>query len=308
MSLKEVTSDTLKGVKGFSRKHILIAVIALFLGACVYALFIKTDGRHFSAQAHGSADWLYQDTHTEDHGLSVEEFGTPQRPKGLDVVPLANRNVSEDGTRFTSLKDGQVFSLDRTMVEGSIRLSATDLTPVDQTVSWDSADMEATFVGPDGAQFRIVLTRLTPPDLYIQTFGGVAFNHYIHGETGVGTTALFPEYAYGIINGFSDVYRNDELIAEDRYTYVAVSQRARTLNTDKNTDHYDLDEPLGKLLIHLVVLPKTQSKENGGYAPIPTGIIGPDGKEQEFFHVNFSENIEVFGNRFFNARTEHGLQ
>lgn len=273
-----------------------VALLVVLVGGLLLGYLLpKSDGSTMRVSASGTAEWLYQDTHTEDHGLEPEKFGTPQNPKGLDLTPLVNRNVSKDGTRFTSLKDGMVFSTDRTNVPASIDIAATDLTPLDSEETWDTAKVEAHFEGPDGGKFKVVLTHLAPGHLPIQTFGGVGFNHLIHGETGLGTEHLVGVFAYEVIQGFVDVYRDDKLISSGNYGYFATSQTTNALNQDKKSGRYDQAKPLGKLIVHLVVLPYN---EQGEYAPVHTGVTGPDGKEQVFFHVNYGENIVVSGNRF----------
>jgi hypothetical protein len=273
-----------------------VALLVVLVGGLLlgYAL-PKSDGSTMQVLADGTAEWLYQDTHTEDHGLDPEKFGTPKNPKGLDLTPVVNRNVSADGTRFTSLKDGMIFSTDRTTVTGTLRIDATDLTPLDATNTWDKAEVEANFKGPDGTDFRVVLPRLAPPTLPIQTFGGVGFNHLIHGETGLGTEQLVGVFAYIVVQGFADTYRNGELISSGNYAYFAITQASHAVNKNKQEGRYDPDHPLGVSIAHIVVLP---FGEHGESLPIHTGVVGPDGKEQIFFHVNFRDHIQVSGNRF----------
>ena len=277
---------------------ILVILILLSVVALGYTLFSKDGGSTIAVTAEGTAEWFYKDTHGEDHGLDIAKFGTPDAPKGLDKIPLTNRVESEDGTFYAGLVNGRVFSLDRADVSGSIHLKATDLTPVDTLESWDSAEMEAEFLGPNGEPFRVVLTKLTLPDFFKQTFGGVAFNHLIHGETDLGIDTVFPEFAYHVVQGYADVYRENQLIAEDMYVYIASSRRARVLNQDKISGNYNPEEPLGKLIVHLVVLPFNDKMQ---FSPIPTGVIDPQGNEQAFFHINYYENIVVKGNRFENG-------
>lgn len=265
----------------------------------VYALTPK-DGIYSTVTAEGVAEWMYQDIHDSEHRLSIEKFGTPQHPKGLEILPLSNRQTTSDGRYYTGLVDGKVFSLSRTKVTGSFYLEATDLTPVDTTTSKDKAEAEARFIGPTGHEYRVVFREFLPADSNLQTYGGVAFNHLVHGETGAGTTALYPEYAYVLIQGFADVYKDGSLVSEKLFTYMAVSQRARISSEEKAADNYNPEEPLGRLLVHVVVLPHNV---RGEYTPIPTGVVGEDGKEQDFFHVNYEENIRITGNKFF--RTIH---
>lgn len=259
---------------------------------------LALDERTVRVFSTGKAEWLYQDTHGEDNPLPVERFGTPAKPLGLDIIPLANRVISRDGMKFAGLKESVSFSLDRTMVDNAtIVLDATDVTPLDARVSWDRAHMEATFDGPSGEKFKVILKRLAPGHLNQQTFGGVMFNHLIHGETGVGTDRIPAVFAYESVKGFVDVYRDGALVVSDVFAYIATSHNApNVLNSHKEEGLYDVDKPMDKrLIIHLVVHPYTETYE---YRKIPTGVIGPDGKEQDFFHINYDQNVVVTGNRF----------
>ena len=257
-------------------RSITIAVLAgaLFGAAISYNFksWIVRDGGQVFVTANGAAVWLYQDSHNEHHTLPVEKFGTPSSPKGLDIVPLTNRAFEDESSHYTGLHDGQVFSLDRTMVSGSITIQARDVTPLDTVTSLDTARVYASFSGPNNEHFEVRLVRLAPGTLQTQTFGGVAFNHFIHEGTGLGTDKLFTEFAYVWIHGFGDVYRNGVQISEDNYIYIGVSQRAHALSKDKVEGRYNYENPLGKLLVHFVVLPYS---EKYGYNPIPTGVFGP---------------------------------
>lgn len=284
-----------------SRQEYIGIGAGLLLLAFLLGAYTSThDERHVEVSASGKVEWLFDGKTHDGHGLEVERFGTPHMPKALDVVPLTNRKESAHADAYDGLKDGVSFSLNRTNTSGWLKFEATDLTPLDATTTLDRASVEAEFEGPEGSHFRVVMKRLVPGNLAIQTFGGVVFNHMIHGDTGLGTERIFPEFGYVVVRGLADVYKNDVLIAKNMYTYVSTTQRALALNKDKKAGTYNLENPMGRLIAHLVIHPLTPG-ENGAFvdAPIPTGIIGPDGKEQDFIHVNFTENISIQGNRFF---------
>lgn len=248
------------------------------------------------ARASGQAHWLYMD----DHGLSEEEFGTPQDPKGLDAVPLENRKVDESGAHYSGLKDGMIFSRDRANVSGSIEVKVKDVTAVDMNESLDEATATANFSGPNGESFKVILHDVRSKENgNMQTFGGVGLNSLIHGHSGSGVTKLFSEFAYVVVFGSGDIYRDDKLIAENVFIYIAASQRARVLREDAVLGHYNYSDPLGKLILHLVILPQKISA-NGTFEffPIPTGVIDQNGQEQVFFHINYLENISIEGNQF----------
>lgn len=294
--------SSLSKAPALQKWHIILALLgAGILGFVGGHLLSNPDGQTVSVRAEGETEWMYQDTHSESNPLDPERFGTPKDPKGLEILPLTNRVISRDGTTYTGLKDGQIFSLDRTMVTGNVHFSGTDRTPLDSIDSKDSAEAEATFTGPDGAEFRVILRKLAPPSIELQTFGGVAINQPVHATTGFGTDKLYTEYAYILIQGFADVYRNGELIVKDNYLWVAASRRAQSISNDiKKAGLYNPEQPMADMIIHLVLLPH-QLLPDGSYAhePIPTGVIGLDGKEQGFFHINYRKNITMEGSRFF---------
>lgn len=266
----------------------------ILIGLLLYTFFFPTDGRSMTISANGTAEWVFQEDHT--HGFEFshgDHVSSPTRVKMVDA----------GGNRYEGSKGTQPLSAERTSVAGSIYIEETDLTPLDATHSLDSAKMEAQFVGPDGAHYRAVLKKLMSPKFPNQTFGGVSMNHLTNGDTGVGNSVLHTEYAYGIVFGVSDIYRNDELIAENIFNYIAVSQRSQhALNAFEIAGKYDSENPLGTLIVHFVAFPY-QEQEDGTYKKVHFGVIGPTGVEQEFLHINFMENIHVTGNRFFNAHT-----
>lgn len=275
--------------------------LGVLIGLGAYGLFFSTDGRHISVSASGTAEWLYQDTHIQDHQLEFSRTDPSTPPQEFDSAPFTVKVVDAAGNRYDGPKESQVYTVDRVSVPGSIHLEATDVTPLDAVQSWDSAKMDASFSGPDGEQFSVVLRKLVGPDFPAQTFGGVALGHLIHGETGLGTDKLHAEFAYEVVLGLADVYKDGELIGPNVFTYVTTSQRAQhALNEGKQSGHYDPENPLGKLIVHLVIFPYSV-RADGTYTNSPFGVIAPNGKEQEFLHINFTENIQVEGSRFFNS-------
>ena len=79
--------------------------------------------------------------------------------------------------------------------------------------SRDSVKLAAEFSAPDG-NYRVVVDRAMPrhPTGKYTTWNGVAFNHDMHGETGIGTDKLplmKPEIS---LYGWGSLYRNGELV------------------------------------------------------------------------------------------------
>lgn len=282
-------------------KIIVVFGFGFLIGLLSFIFISKTSNKNIlpdgtmTVEASGKTEWLYFD----NHELDVNEFGTPEQPKGEDIIPVENRRVNKNETAYTTLNDTIIFSRSRDIVSGSIFVKVTDLTAIDQDISNDKAEMEATFSGPNGSNFKIVLNKLFPGKIPTQTFGGVGSNSLIHGHTGVGINKIFSEFAYIFFYGLGDIYRDGQLINKDMFVYFAVSQRSRALNEDFLEGRYNVSNPMGKLIVHLVVFPRTLT-DDGTLVDVPfsTGVIGKDGKDQEFFHINYLENIIVKGNKF----------
>jgi len=279
---------------------IIGVVIALILGGIIgYAGVspkevvkeVTVPGTEISVQASGDGIWMLPGKRE----LDPELFGTPDNPLKTNLLPVAMREVSDDGSSFTTTAGVGPFSNNvKPITGGTISISVKDLTLLDSPNSKDEATLEATFTDPSGQNtYKVVLKKLIPMGPDHQFFGGVGTDVYMHGSTEIGTPLMPTMMSYVTLWGFGDLYRNDELIDSMRIIHVMVSERQRTDDFKLGFGAAKPDE----LEIH-VIMPPTKASPSGPVGnPVPTGFILPNGVEQPFIHVNYY-NIDMKGDRY----------
>ena len=242
------------------------------------------------ASAYGVAIWQYPDRRALDPAL----FGTPDAPLNIDLLPLANRETTADGSAYTTIRNPAMFSNNIEMIEGNFAMQVRDLTAQDSRDSRDEIAMEAEFAAPDGRMIRVVMNRVIPVGPDHPFFGGVGTDVLMHGSTGIGTPLVAREFSYITAWGVGDIYVDGEMADSGRVVHVMVSERTRDADYMSGFDVAMPDE----LEIHLAMPPVRVSPDGPQPSPVPTGVMLPNGAEQPFIHVNFYGNAEVTGNRF----------
>jgi len=242
------------------------------------------------ASADGVAIWQYPDRRALDPAL----FGTPDAPLNIDLLPLANRETTADGSAYTTIRNPAMFSNNIEMIEGNFAMQVRDLTAQDSRDSRDEIAMEAEFAAPDGRMIRVVMNRVIPVGPDHPFFGGVGTDVLMHGSTGIGTPLVAREFSYITAWGVGDIYVDGEMADSGRVVHVMVSERTRDADYMSGFDVAMPDE----LEIHLAMPPVRVSPDGPQPSPVPTGVMLPNGAEQPFIHVNFYGNAEVTGNRF----------
>ena len=212
----------------------------------------------------------------------------------IELLPLAARDVNSDGTAYTTTKKPGPFSNNIKKTTGSIKISVEDLTALDNPNSKDKAEVEANFKGPNGEDFRVVLTKLIPVGPDHPFFGGVGTNVLMHGDTGIGTPLVPRAFSYITLWGVGDLYKDGKLADKGRIIHVMVTERTRDDNFKLGFGVAKPDE----LEIHLILPPQKGSPTGPIDSPVPTGVILPNNVEQPFIHVNFYGNIKMTGNPF----------
>jgi hypothetical protein len=243
-----------------------------------------------SASADGTAIWQFPDKRALDPAL----FGTPDAPLNVDLLPLAMRATSEDGSAYTTTSKPMPFSNKIAMTTGSFAMQVRDLSARDGMGSKDQIDMEASFAGPDGKQYRVVVTKLIPKGPDHPFFGGVGTNVLMHGGTGIGTPLVAQEFSYITAWGIGDFYVDGEKVDMGRVVHIMVSERTRD---DDFKVGFGVAKP-DELEVHLMLPPMKGSPTGPVPSPVPTGLTLPNGMEQPFVHVNFYGNARVQGNHF----------
>jgi hypothetical protein len=245
------------------------------------------------ANAEGEALWQFPDRKALDPAL----FGTPDAPINVDLLPLSNRLVSDDGSAFTTIKNPSMFSNNIAMTTGSFKMQVRDVTAKDTPDSLDEVDMDASFVSPTGQTIRITMKKVVPVGPDHPFFGGVGTDVLMHGATGIGTPLVAEEFSYITVWGMGTMYVDGEMVDENRMIHIMVSERTRDDNFKVGFGVANPDE----LEIHLAMAPFKGAPGGMTPSPVPTGVTLPNGKDQPFIHVNFYGNAKLEGNRFWTA-------
>jgi len=270
----------------------LVSMAALVIGLAGPAL-AQSGAGEMSASANGTALWQFPDRRALDPAL----FGTPAAPANVELLPLANRLISADGSAYTTIKNPAMFSNNIKMTTGTFSMDVVDLSAKDGMESQDTVDMEATFVGPNGRAFRVTMNRVIPKGPDHPFFGGVGTDVLMHGGTGIGTPLVAEEWSYITAWGIGNIYIDGALVDEQRVIHIMVSERTRDENYQVGFGVAQPDE----LEIHLAMPPLKGAPDGPVVSPVPTGVMLPNGMEQPFVHVNFYGGATLEGNRFYSA-------
>lgn len=246
-----------------------------------------------SASANGTALWQFPDKRQLDPAL----FGTPAAPINVDLLPLSNRETNADGSAFTTIKAPAMFSNKIEMTTGSFSMQVRDLTSKDLPSSADEVAMDASFVGPNGKNFRVTMNEVISVGPDHPFFGGVGTDVLMHGATGIGTPLVVQEFSYITVWGQGDIYIDDEKVDSNRFVHVMVSERTRD---DDFMLGFGVANP-DELEIHLAMPPLKVTASGPVASPVPTDVELPNGNAQPFIHVNFYGDAKLEGNRFFAA-------
>lgn len=278
----------------FSINSKLLTVIAAGLtltGAGV--AMAETPATEMSASADGNALWQFPDRRALDPAL----FGTPAAPLNVELLPLANRLATADSNAYTTIKAPSMFSNNIKMTTGAFEMSVVDATAKDGMNSSDQVAMDASFVGPNGQNFRVTMDKVIPVGPDHPFFGGVGSNVLMHGGTGIGTPLVAQVFSYFTAWGLGDIYIDGELVDNNRVVHVMVTERTRDAEFKFG---FDVAQP-DQLEIHLAMPPLKGSPNGPVSSPVPTGVNLPNGAEQPFIHVNFYGDARLEGNQFYPA-------
>ncbi|NOZ33005.1 MAG: hypothetical protein GXP01_08035 [Alphaproteobacteria bacterium] len=288
-----ILSKTSWGVSTLALAATLLASLASVGSAQADASGMWAGPGAMSTSADGTAIWQFPDRRELDPAL----FGTPDAPINVDLLPLANRLISDDGSSFTTIKNPAMFSNNIEMTTGSFTMQVRDLTAKDMPGSLDEVDMDASFVSPAGQTIRVTMNKVMSVGPDHPFFGGVGTNVLMHGATGIGTPLVAEEFSYITVWGMGTIYVDGEMIDSNRMVHIMVSERTRD---DDFMAGFGVARP-DELEIHLAMPPVKGSPDGMIASPVPTGVTLPNGNDQPFIHVNFYGNAKLEGNRFFGA-------
>lgn len=242
-----------------------------------------------ATQSDGVANWILPSPRDLDPVI----FGTPGNPMATEEPPMIlgmpemARETRIDGTQMTGPSPfGDTFA---TTDGASMSMTVIDATATDAASTQDRIAFQATFQAPEGqGEYQVVVGMAAPHGWFAPTAGGVATNFIQHGVTKWGTQLMPTEYVDAAFWGMGTIYKDGEVIAENRLVHVMVTELVRGENYELAFDN-EVDPSHRHL--HVIVPPFTPF---GTQDPVTTGFTLPDGIEQPFLHVMFA-NIEYQG-------------
>lgn len=239
-----------------------------------------------TTQEDGVANWVLPSPRALDPTI----FGTPGDPRATEVPPLIlgmPEGARETGIDGVQSSGPSPFGDSFASTEGaSMSMTVIDQTATDARMSKDRIAFEATFAAPMGqGEYRVEVGMAAPHGWFNPTAGGVITNFIQHGFTKWGTQLMPTEYVDAAFWGMGNIYKDGELVAENRLVHVMVTELVRGENYELAWDHQVNPDHRH---LHLIVPPFNPFGEQ---SPVTTGFTLPNGMEQPFLHVMFP-NIE----------------
>ena len=182
------------------------------------------------------------------------------------------------------------------MPDGKLQIEATDATATDAATTSDKVKFSASWKDKKGNTYSVkCCDKLVAHGLEYPTFGGVATNIILHGNSGIGTPLMPTEFAYFAFWGFGEVDMNGKTLDKPRLIHGMLTEYVRG-------DDYALAMDDGttpqRMQFHLMIPPFKPDPDKGVFikAPVKTGLKLPNGKELPFWHVMF-ENLTLDSGR-----------
>jgi hypothetical protein len=171
-----------------------------------------------------------------------------------------------------------------------------DRTAVASSSTRDEIGAEFEFTSPDGEHsYRVVMNRALPQIPDHENFGGVGLNVVQHGRTGIGTKLEPQAMAFITFWGVASLYRDGELVADDRFVHFMVTERVRDPQGDYSLG-FDDDVIHNEVQGHLILPPVAVTADGPIARPVETGFELPNGQDQPFIHVMFENITKLKGN------------
>jgi len=231
------------------------------------------------SQTNGSTRFLLPGPRALDPAV----FGTPEQPAGFDAtapfplmgVPLDLRLA--DGGAYTITARATPYSNWREVGVGSVHMKLVDATAIDGKRTKDRIDFEAEFKLPDGVSYKVVCKKPLPHGMAFPSFGGVATNVLVHGNSGVGTRLMPTEYMYAGFWGIGDIYRDGKLVNSNHLIHAMLTEAVRGDGYALDFDG-DVGNPPTTRTLHLMVPP---------FKPVPGKGLVPDPLKTSFMPFPF---------------------
>lgn len=180
--------------------------------------------------------------------------------------------------------------------DGRLQIKAVDATATDAAVTDDQVAFHASWKDKDGNTYEVkCCAKLASHGLEFPTFGGVATNIILHGNSGIGTPLMPTEFTYFAFWGFGEVDKNGEALDKPRLIHGMLTEYVREQDYKLADDHSITPE---RLQFHLMIAPFKPDPDKGVFvkSPVHTGFMLPNGKELPFWHVMF-ETLNVDSQR-----------
>jgi len=188
--------------------------------------------------------------------LDPSVFGVPARPGNQDMVlgDVGKFGLTADDGRYTITDHATPFSNWLVDGRGSVRMTVIDRTANDAARTKDKVEFEAEFTLPDGVPYRVVVNKPLAHGKDHPMLGGVGTNMIIHGQTGIGTALMPPEFMYAGFWGAGDIYRDGKLINKAHLVHVMVTEITRD-RTGKLLFSGEMGRDPSKRMLHLMIPP-----------------------------------------------------
>lgn len=182
------------------------------------------------------------------------------------------------------------------MPDGKLGIEAVDATATDAAVTSDKVKFHASWKDAKGNTYAVkCCVKLASHGLEFPTFGGVATNVILHGNSGIGTPLMPTEFTYFAFWGFGEIDMNGKTLDKPRLIHGMLTEYVREQGYKLAGDRGLTPE---RLQFHLMIAPFKPDPKHGVFtkAPVHTGFVLPNGKEMPFWHVMF-ENLKLESHR-----------
>ena len=249
---------------------------------------------HAVMRASGDVRWILPGPRR----LDPHVFGTPDAPLGFEPdvgVPLDARLTTEDGTAYTTTAMPTPFSDNWASITGRADVRVVDRTAVAGPSTRDEIHAAFEFTSPGGGHaYRVVITRPLPQIPAHEDFGGVGLNVVQHGRTGIGTKLMPQAMSFIAFWGVADLYRDGELVADDRFVHFMATERVRDPSGDYSLV-FDEDVIHDQVHAHLILTPTAVTESGPVDRPVETDFELPNGMIQPFLHIMYEQIDQLYG-------------
>lgn len=228
-------------------------------------------------------------------------FGPDKMPRHYSGTPLITgvppllwkiaAGGSEETKPLTPFGDKHIV-----LPDGKLQIDAVDATATDAAVTKDKVKFHASWKDKAGNTYEVkCCAKLASHGLEYPTFGGVATNLILHGNSGIGTPLMPTEFTYFAFWGFGEVDKDGKTLDKPRLMHGMLTEYVREHDYKLADDRSITPE---RLQFHLLVAPfkPDPKKEVFVKSPVHTGFMLPNGKEMPFWHVMF-ENLHLESHR-----------